>query len=353
MTSHKTNILTTRKRRVPLVLAGGLAAALLLAGCSSAAEPADAGDGDELTTVRFALSYLPDVYLNGLAYADQSGLFAEAGIELEFVPWGTTVTSDSVVATGEADLGISTDVRMALLAMASGMDITSLAAVYQHTPYVMTSLGDRGYESPADLAGKIYGGFGSPMEVAVVNDMIANAGGTAPAENVTLSVAAYEALPAGRVDTILSFPGEIFVFEQNGVDVTTWESTEFGVPDAYATLLIGNDDFIAENEELVAAFVSAFQEGYEMALEDPDAANEAFVAEFPDATPAPDQIAFVSDMQTERLYVSPDGIFGSQSADVWQANADWLIEQGILADSSGELLTEFDTSDLFTNEYLD
>lgn len=348
MTLSKPNIAHSFRRR-PAIALGALAATLLaLTGCAATPD----ADDDGLTTVRFALSYLPDVYLNGLAYADQNGLFEDAGIEIEYVPWGTTVTSDSIVASGEADLGISTDVRMALLAMASGMEITSLAAVYQHTPYVMTALGDKGYESPADLAGKIYGGFGSPMEIAVVNDMITDAGGTAPAENVTLSVAAYEALPAERVDTILSFPGEIFVFEQNGTPITTWESTDFGVPDAYATLLIGGDDFIAENEELVAAFVAAFQDGYEAALDDPSAANEAFVAEFPDATPAADQIDFVSAMQTERLYPAPDGVFGSQTADVWQANADWLIEKGILAGPDGDLLTEFDASTVFTNEFL-
>ncbi|MDF2506155.1 MAG: transporter permease [Microbacterium sp.] len=344
---------TALPRRSSLITGAALvtASAFVLSGCSASSDTANSGD-PELTTVKFALSYLPDVYLNGLAYADQAGLFKEAGIEIEYVPWGTTVTSDSVVAGGEADLGISTDVRMALLAMASGMEITSLAAVYQHTPYVLTALADNGYDRPADLAGEVYGGFGSPMEVAVVNDMITNDGGSAPAEEVTLSVAAYEALPAERVDAILSFPGEIFVFDQNGTDVTTWDTTDFGVPDAYATLLIGNNDFIVENEDLVADFVAAFQEGYESALEDPDAANEAFVAEFPDATPAQDQIDFVSDMQNDHLYVSPDGVFGSQTAEVWQTNADWLIERGILAGPTGEKLTEFDASTVFTNDFL-
>jgi ABC-type nitrate/sulfonate/bicarbonate transport system substrate-binding protein len=355
MTSSKPNSVARRSRRATVAAAGGLllASTLVLAGCAGSTDAADAEGGDDLTTVTFALSYLPDIYLNGLAYADQEGLFEDAGIKLEYVPWGSSVSSDSVVATGGADMGIATDVRGTLLGLASGMELTSLAAVYQHTPYIMTALGENNYESPADLAGKIYGGFGSPMEVAVVNDMIANSGGTEPAENVTLSVAAYEALPAKRVDTILSFPGEIFMFEKNGTPVTTWETTEYGVPDAYATLLIGNNDFIAENEEVVSKFVAAFQEGYEVALEDPDAANAAFLAEFPDATLSPEQVEFVSALQTDRLYISPDGVFGSQTADVWQANADWLIEMGILTDAAGEPLTEFDASTVFTNEYLD
>jgi ABC-type nitrate/sulfonate/bicarbonate transport system substrate-binding protein len=355
MTSFMPKADARRTRRAPLLASGGflVASSLALTGCATSTESAASAEGDDLTTVTFALSYLPDVYLNGLAYASQSGLFEEAGIDLEYVPWGGAVSSDSVVATGGADMGISTDVRGALLATASGMEITSLAAVYQHTPYVMTALAESGYDSPADLSGKTYGGFGSPMEIAVVNEMIETAGGAEPAENVTLSVAAYEALPAQRVDTILSFPGEIFVFEQEGVEVTTWDTTEFGVPDGYATLLIGNNDFIDENEELVAAFTAAFQAGYEAALEDPDAANEAFVAEFPDSTPTADQIDFVSAMQTSDLYPSPDGVFGSQVSDVWQANADWLIERGILAGPDGELLTEYDASAVFTNEYLD
>lgn len=334
-----------------LIKVGGViaAASLLLSACSAtgdAAEPA----ADGLTHVTFALSYLPDTSLNGLTYAQENGLFADAGLDVEILPWGSS-TPESLVAAGEADFGFATDIRTALLAMASGAELTSLMAVYQHTPYVLTTLEDAGYTRPADLAGKLYGGFGSPMELAVVNDMIAADGGTADAESVTLSVAAFDALASDRVDTVLSFPGDLYALEQNGTPVSTWESTDFGVPEGYASLVISNNDFIKKSPDVVSGFVEAFQAGYIAALADPDAANDTVKAAYPDDLD-PAVVQYVSDIQTKSLYVSADGIVGSQDADIWQQNADWLIDEGILAGDDGSPLTEFDTSALFTNDYL-
>lgn len=323
-------------------------AALTLTSCASAA-PSDAAAGD-LVPVTFALSFLPDPALSGLAYAIEEGLFEEAGIDLEVLPWGQS-TPESLVAAGEADLGFATDIRTALLAMGSGAEIESLMAVYQHTPYVLTTLDGTGHDSPADLAGGTYGGFGSPMELAVVNDMITADGGGTPAEEVTLSTATFEALVSERVDSVLSFPTQLAEFEANGTAVTTWESTDFGVPDGYAYLVIGGDDYLSANADTAAAFVGALQAGYAAALEDPDAATAALLALYPDEID-PDVAAFVGELHADRLFVSPDGVVGSQSAEVWQQNADWLIEKGLLTDAAGQPLDAFDTSTVFSDEFL-
>lgn len=333
-------------RRLGPVLVLGLGAASLTA-CGS---DADAGANAGTTTITFALSYLPDPYLNGLAYAMQEGLFEDAGIEVELLPFGST-SSDSLVASGQAQFGNTVDVRSALLAQASGMPLTSLMAVYQHTPYQLTVLTDGEVERPADLAGRTYGGFGSPFELAVVDQMIASDGGDGAAEEVVLSAAAYQALSAGRVDTTLSYPGDLFALEQAGEDITTFDTTEYGVPDAAATLLIGNDAFIADHPEVTEKFVQALQAGYEVALDDPDAANAALAEQFPGEV---DDAAtdYVSELQNGSFYPPAEGSFGTQSADMWQANADWMVEQGLLVDESGDPVESVDVEGLFTNEYL-
>jgi ABC-type nitrate/sulfonate/bicarbonate transport system substrate-binding protein len=224
-------------------------------------------------------------------------------------------------------------------------------ALYQHEPYVLTTLASDGYTSPADLAGKTYGGFGSPMELAVVNDMIADAGGTTPAESVTLSVAAFDALSSGRVDSVLAFPGDNFAFEQSGTEITTFDPLDYGVPDGYASLVLTNDAFEKENSDTVTAFMKAFQAGYAAALADPTKADEYTLAEY-DGEIDPAMAADTSSLQTTWLYPSEDGIVGSQNVDLWQTNADWMIEQGILADQNGTPLTEFDVTPFVTNEYL-
>ncbi|MGY1840184.1 MULTISPECIES: ABC transporter substrate-binding protein [unclassified Modestobacter] len=320
----------------------------LLAGCGS--DDAAAGSAEGTTTISFALSYLPDPYLNGLAYAMQEGLFTEAGIDVELLPFGST-TSDSLVSSGQAQFGYTVDARSALLAQAAGSDFTSLMAVYQHTPYQLAVREDSEIDSPADLAGRTHGSFGSPYEVAAVNQMISSADGQGVADEVVLSTGAYQALAAGRVDSVLAYPGDLYGLEQDGTAVTTWDTTEYGVPDAAATILIGNDDFVAENPDVTEAFVQALQDGYEAAVDDPAAANAALIEQFPGEV---DQavIDYVSDLQASALYPVADGPFGTQSAEMWQANADWMAEKGLLVDENGDPVDQFDVSGHFTNEHL-
>ena len=333
-------------RRLGPVVALALAAGSLTA-CGSDAD----SDGESgTTTITFALSYLPDPYLNGLAYAMQEGLFEDAGIEVELLPFGST-SSDSLVASGQAQFGNTVDVRSALLAQATGMPVTSLMALYQHEPYVLTTLASAGYTSPADLAGTTYGGFGSPMELAVVNDMIANDGGTTPSDSVTLSVAAFDALTSERVDSVLAFPGDNFAFEQSGTEITTFDPLDYGVPDGYASLVLANDDFVEQNPEVAEKFMTALQAGYAAALADPTKADEYTLEEYAGEID-PAMAADTSIDQTEWLYPSADGIVGSQDVALWQQNADWMIEQGILADKDGTPLTEFDVTPFVSNEYL-
>lgn len=325
-----------------------VASALLLAGCAST--PASDEGGDELTHISFALNYLPDTSLNGLAYANEHGLFEDAGIAIDIVPWGST-PSEQLVSSGQAEFGFSTDIRYLLIAMASGADLVSYMATYEHVPYELTVLEDSEFATPKDLAGTLYGGFGSPMEIAVVNDMIAADGGDTPSEAVTLSTAAYDALVAGRVQSILAFPGDNYMIEQGGNAVRTFNSLDYGLPDGYAGLLVSSSAYVEANPEIAEKFITAVQEGYKAAVADPETANADLLKMFPDDL-TPDLVDFVSAVQEESLYVSADGIVGSQQGDVWQDNADWLISKGLLVDSSGTTLTSFDTSELWDDKYL-
>jgi ABC-type nitrate/sulfonate/bicarbonate transport system substrate-binding protein len=326
------------------------AAAVLLAGCATSSTGTDDASSDDLTQISFALNYLPDTSLNGIAYANEHGLFEKAGIELDIVPWGST-PSEQLVSSGQAEFGFSTDIRYALLAMASGADLVSYMATYEHVPYELTVLDDSKYESPKDLAGTLYGGFGSPMELAVVNDMIAADGGETGSEAVTLSTAAYDALVSDRVQSILAFPGDNYMIEQGGNKVRTFNSLDYGLPDGYAGLLVSSNKYAEANPEIVEKFVTAVQEGYKAAVADPDTANADLLKMFPDDLTA-DLVDYVSNIQEESLYVSADGVVGSQSGEIWQQNADWLISNELLVDESGATLTEFDTSKLWNDSYL-
>jgi ABC-type nitrate/sulfonate/bicarbonate transport system substrate-binding protein len=154
-----------------------------------------------------------------------------------------------------------------------------------------------------------------------------------------------------RVQSILAFPGDNYMIEQGGNSVRTFNSLDYGLPDGYAGLLVSSSAYVDANPEIAEKFVTAVQEGYKAAVADPDTANADLLEMFPDDL-TPDLVDFVSDVQEKSLYVSADGVVGSQDGDIWQQNADWLISNGLLVDESGETLSEFDTSKLWDDSYL-
>ena len=353
MPTHSTRAVSRSAARIAVAFTATLAVTALTAcsGSGSNSTGGDASDSPELTTVTFALSYLPDPSLSGLAYAIEEGMFAEKGIEVEFVPFGGS-PAESLVSTGAADMGFGSDLRSTLIAAAAGADVVSLFATYQHAPYSLSVLADSPYQSPKELAGTTFGTFGSPYELAIVEDMIAADGGSGAPESVMLSTDIYSALAAGRIESSLAFPGDAWVIEQGGNDIRSWATTDYGLPDTYSGLLLTSNAFMEAEPEIVADFTEVMQAGYAAALEDREAANDALLQLFPNDL-SPEIIDYVSTVQNEELIPADSGIVGDQSADVWQDNAEWLISHDLLADETGAQVSEYDTSALFSTEYLD
>ena len=160
------------RARVPVRLWTGLLAvlALVLAGC------AGSGGGDG-RTIRVALDWTPNTNHTGLFVAQAEGWFAEAGLDVEFLPYNST-SPDTLVSAGAAEFGISFQDTFTY-SKAAGAEITSVMAVLQRWGSEIAVRADRAdITSPADLddvlapgrriggAGRISGGPGSGGRVS-------------------------------------------------------------------------------------------------------------------------------------------------------------------------------------------
>lgn len=99
---------------------------------------------------------------------------------------------------------------------------------------------------------------------------------------------------------------------------------------------------IDENPDVVAAFVQATARGYAYAIENP-AESAAILLEA-----VPELDADLVNTSAEWLadqYMADALRWGQQSAEVWQGFTEFLIENGIIEGP-------FDTSEVFTNEFL-
>ncbi|HVL84726.1 MAG TPA: ABC transporter substrate-binding protein [Pseudonocardia sp.] len=341
---------TSRTVPVPRALAALVAAvALLLAGCAGdpAIGPADA------TPVRVALDWTPNTNHTGLFVAQQEGWFADAGLDVRILPYNNA-SPDTLVSSGAAEFGIGFQDSFTF-SKAAGAEITSVMAILQHWASEIAVRADRpDIASPADLDGKVYGGFGAPYEEPKMRAVIEAAGGDGEFETVVLGTAAYEALYAGEVDFTEPFVAwEGIEAEMRGQPLKTFAYTDYGFPDAYSVLLIAHSPWLAEHPDLADAFVQAAQRGYQLAAEDPARGAELLMAANPGAFPSEELVVASQEMLAAEYLRDENGVVGTQTLEQWAGFSGFLYDTGTLTGPDGAPLAERpDFAGWFTDEHL-
>jgi len=334
------------------VLTGSAAAAVLAltAACGGSSDDTDASGST--TKINFALDWTPNTNHTGLYVAQEKGYFEDAGLDVTILPYNSA-SPDTLVSAGTADFGISFQDSFTV-SKAAGANITSVLAVLQHWATQIAVKADRDdITSPADLDGLTYGGFGAAYEEPEMQQIIKNAGGKGEFTSVVLGTSAYEAMYSGDVDFTVPFVAwEGIEAEHAEEPLKTFSYTDYGFPDAYNVLVIGNSDWLGENADVAKKFVTALQKGYQYAADSPQDAAQILM----DANPGTfEDTALVTESQqmlADSYLKDDDGVVGTQSADTWEGFSGFLYSCGVLTDADGNPLTEEpDYADWWTDEY--
>ena len=105
-----------------------LAIVLCVAAWTAATVPSQARPARD--TVSIALDWTPNTNHTGLFVAQQKCFFADAGLNVEILPYNDT-SPDTLIDSGNAEFGISFQ-SSATFAKASGADTVSVLAPLQH-----------------------------------------------------------------------------------------------------------------------------------------------------------------------------------------------------------------------------
>lgn len=352
-----------RLRRAPAV-ALLLAAVLTVVGCSASggsppgSSAAGSADGSGTapgakTTIRFALDWTPNTNHTGLYVALAQGWFADAGLDVQILPYNTALP-ETIIDAGNAEFGISFQ-DSTTVAQAAGANLVSVMAVLQHWATAIGVRADRAdLTSPKDLDGKTYAGFGGPTEEPLLKTVIKDAGGTGDFTTVTLGTSAYEALYSGNVDFTIPFLAwEGIEAQHNGTPMKYFTYTDYGFPDAYSIVVIGNRGWLGEHPDAARAFVRTLQRGYQFAADDPDAAATLLMDQNPGAFPDPSLVTESQELLASTYMKTADGTVGPQTLAQWSGYGKFLYDNGLLIGPDGAPLTaEPDYATLFTDDYL-
>ena len=274
----------------------------------------------------------------GLIAARDRGFYAEAGLEVELLPYSDT-SSTALLASGAADFAYMTSLGF-MSARAGGADIVALWATMQHEAGRLVYNSDNpAITRPADLSGKTYAGFGSAWEDALIRTMIETDGGEPVYDTVTLGTGAYEALATGRVDFTLEVATWEGVNSQLlGRRQSAFRYADYGVPDQQNGYIGTRGETLRDAPDLVRAFMTATQKGYEWAADNPGEAAEMLIAagDFPN----PDLVRGSMQAIVEGNYLR-DGAapVGWIDPARFEAMARFLYDSGVLKGADGAPLS--------------
>ncbi len=347
-----------------MLLAGSVvAAAVAVTSCSTiASSPAasltsttsNAGNTLIPATVTLALSWTPNTDYTGVYVANAKGYFAEQGITVKVLPYGSTAP-ETLISRGLADFGFTYQAGL-VYARAAGGDLVSVFAPDQKGTYAIGVKADRtDITSPKNLDGKTYAGFGTPDEGPELKSIIEHAGGKGIFKTVTLNTSAYEALYTGQVDfTIPVVTWEGVEARLVGKPIKTFAFTDYGFPDQYSVLIASSRKYLVANPDLAKRFLAALTKGYAFAADNSAAAAQIVITTNPGVFSNPQLVIDSQALLVSGGYLkNAQGGVGTQDSNEWEKYGLFLYSNGLLADGSGtKLVTEPDWSTYYTNAYL-
>lgn len=136
-----------------LSLVPALGCLLLFSACKKRPEPSPGIDAPPSTRIVVQLDWVPEPEHGGFFQAQARGWFRDAGLEVELLPGGANTFGPQKVATAQAHLG-QADSTTTLLAIAQGLPLVHVGAVFQNDPSVLMLHADNPVDRFEDLAGR-------------------------------------------------------------------------------------------------------------------------------------------------------------------------------------------------------
>lgn len=312
-----------------------------LVGCGK--ETSEQNEQTELKKVTVTLDWFPNTNHTGLYVAKEKGYYKEQGLDVEIIQPGES-TADQLVASGSADFGISYQEQVTQ-ARANDIPLVSIAAIIQHNTSAFASLKESNILSPKDFEGKRYGGWGSPVEEAVLKAVMENAGADySKVENITLGVADFFATIGKEADFEWIYYGwDGIEAKRKGIEINTIILKDLDPAlDYYTPVITTNEDHIKNQPDLVRKFMAATAKGYEFAIDHPSDAAEILIKYAPEINA---DLVKASQEWLSTKYQDDAEQWGIQKEEVWSRYAEWMHERNLIPKS-------IDVKQAFTNEFL-
>ena len=317
-------------RRLALWLLGicGTMALTASLGCSSSGASGSAGGSGApggKTHVKLVLNWVPEPEFGGFYQARDGGSFDKQGLDVEIVGGGAGVPVVQMVATGQAEFGLSGADEI-LTAVARGADIMAVYATYQTSPQGIMARAERG-TTLADVfsTGTLAIEPGLSYALFLKKKYGFDRVKIVPYDGGIARFAAEKDYAQQCYVT-----SEPLAARKKGIDPKVFLVADEGFNPYIGVVIVKRSTWL-EKKEMVKRFVTASREGWQKYLDDPAPSNAVMaklntsmdLQTFADAAAA--QARFIATDETKARGL------GTMTKVRWETLAKQLVDLGVLA----------------------
>lgn len=330
-------------KKMIVLLFGAILMTGLIAGC--AREEQAVPGSENLRKVKLLLDWVPNTNHTGLYVAKDKGYFNEVGLDVEIIQPEEGGSAD-LIAAGQGDFGISYQEQVTYARTSKNpLPVKAIATIIQHNTSGFASPAAKNIKSAKDFEDKKYGGWGSPVEEAMLKSLMGK-------EDADFSKV--EMVNIGAADFFTSVQKDVdFTWIYYGWDGVAAQLRDFPINfiklqdldadlDFYTPVIIASEDLLNKDPELAKQFLKAVTKGYEFAIKHPEDAVKSLLKEVPSID---EQMAVTSQKYLAKEYQADAGRWGEMKEKVWVNYGQWMYEQELLEN-------KLDAKEAFTNEYL-
>jgi len=318
-----------------------------MAGCAqnNTAKPAQQDAQKETKKITFVLDWTPNTNHTGLYVAKELGYFKDAGLDVDIIqpPEGGAL---SLVAAGKAEFGVSFQEEIAAaITSDSPLDVVAVGTILQHNTSGIISLKEDNISSPKGMENKVYATWDTPVEKAILKQVITKDGGNYDkVKMIPSTVTDVISALQSNVDAVWVYYGwDGVATKVKGLDTNYFAFKDIDpVLDFYTPVIAASPKYLEQNGDTAKKFLAAVAKGYEYAIEKPEEAAKILVKNAPEVDPA---LATASQKYLVDQYKAEVKQWGYIDSKRWDGFYSWMYDNKLIP-------KKIDAGKGFTNAYL-
>lgn len=330
-----------KKNRVIRIMGIVLVTILTLSGCSNYSNE----NNNKLEKVTVILDWTPNTNHTGIYVAKEKDYYEELGLDVEIIQ-PTEGSSLQLLAAKQGEFAISYQEDLTYARTSdTALPVKAIAAIIQNNTSGFASPKEKGIETVNDFEGKVYGGWGSPSEEAILKSVMEKNGADfSKLSIVDVGTEDFFIATKNNIDFEWTFEGwanitaKLRNFDINYIPVRELDERL----NYYTPIIATTEKVISDNEDMVRKFLEATSKGYEYAINNPEDSAKILIEQVPEID---EKLAIESQKFLAKEYKADATRWGEMKESIWNNYTEFLLENNLIEKN-------MDASEAYTNEFL-